>query len=207
MSNPLFPIRTVDSYIEKGLSFKENFSRYKKAKSSGYYLECLWILYAMIEDRTSAFLFYIGFTGKTKRSSVTGSKKIKIQIREILGMMKSNDKYKFDTLSGKLQRIAQLMEWSANNNQEKLSSYQKSVMQAIQSVMRDDDFSQSLNYLTNEWRDKRNQLTHSLFIKDPATVVLELAPLVEKGYAAARVLDKAVTVVKKSKIREVYKIQ
>lgn len=206
MSTPQFPIKTVDTNREKGLSFKHNLSRFKKAKSSGYYLECLWILYAMIEDRTSAFLFYIGFTGKTKRSSITGSKRIKIQIREILEMEKPMEKYKFDTLSGKLQRIGQLMEWSTNKNGGNLLDYQKSVRQAIQSVM-SDDFSQALNYLTNEWRDKRNQLTHSLFIKDPATVVSELEPLVEKGYVAARVLDKAVNGIKKARIRDIYAIR
>lgn len=70
-----YPIKTVADNIEKGLSYKENFKRNNKAKASVFHLECLWILYAILEDRTSAFLYYLGFTSDEKRSSATGRKK------------------------------------------------------------------------------------------------------------------------------------
>ena len=68
-------------------------------------------------------------------------------------------------------------------------------------------FQAYLEYLNNEWRDKRNQLTHSLFNKDPNTVIIELKNMVEKGYTAVRILDNAVTQLKKEKIRDRFKIQ
>lgn len=206
MASSKFPIQKVTDNKEKGVSYKENFKRYNKAKASEFYLECLWILYAMIEDRTSSFLYYIGFTSEKNRSSVTGTKKIKKEIREILGMEQPNAKYKFDTISGKLTRIKELLVWSKMEH-ETLSDYQQALVKAIQPVADSLEFENALNYLESEWRDKRNQLTHSLFNKNPGAVVVELLPLVENGYVAARQLDAAIREIKKSGIRLKFKIQ
>lgn len=206
MVAPKYPIKTVADNIEKGLSYKENFKRYNKAKASEFYLECLWILYAMLEDRTSAFLYYLGFTSDKKRSSATGSKKIKQQVRQILQMTENNAKYKFDTISGKLSRIIDVITWSKTVDGEN-SDYQIAVKKAVKFISDNEDFISALTYLNDEWRDKRNQLTHSLFNKDPDTVIAELKSLIEKGYTAVRVFDNAVAQLKKEKIRNRFKIQ
>lgn len=126
MRPPKHPIKTVVNNQEKRLSYKENFKRYNKAKESEFYLECLWILYAMLEDRTSSFLYYLGFTCEKKRASVTGNKRIKLQVRSILHMEQNNAKYKFDTISGKLSRITDVIAWSKTTNEE-TSDYQNAV--------------------------------------------------------------------------------
>lgn len=206
MASSKFSIQKVVDNKEKGVSYKENFKRYNKAKSSEFYLECLWILYAMIEDRTSSFLYYIGFTSEKNRSSVTGTKKIKKEIREILGMEQPNAKYKFDTISGKFTRIKELLVWSKMEH-ERLSDYKQALAKALQPVADSLEFENALNYLESEWRDKRNQLTHSLFNKNPDAVLAELLPLVENGYTAARQLDAGIREIKKSGIRLKFKIQ
>lgn len=200
------PIKTVADNKEKGLSYKENFKRYKKAKESEFYLECLWILYAMLEDRTSSFLYYLGFTGEKKRSSATGNKRIKPQIRRILHMVEPNEKYRFDSISGKLSRIIEVIEWSKIPDEE-TTDYQSAIRKAVKNLADNEDLRKALDYLNDEWRDKRNQLTHSLFNKDPDTVVAELRPLVEKGYVAVRVLDSSISQLKKEKIRIRFRIQ
>ena len=206
MATAKYPIQKVADNQEKGLSYKENFKRYNKAKASEFYLECIWILYAMIEDRTSSFLYYIGFTSEKKRSSVTGTKKIKKEIRDVLVMEQPNAKYKFDTLSGKLTRIKELLIWCKKDHED-LSDYQKALVKALQPVADNLEFNKALNYLETEWRDKRNQLTHSLFNKDPGAVVAERLPMVENGYVAARQLDATIREIKKSAIRSKFKIQ
>lgn len=206
MATAKYPIQKVADNQEKGLSYKENFKRYNKAKASEFYLECIWILYAMIEDRTSSFLYYIGFTSEKNRSSVTGTKKIKKEIRDVLVMEQPNAKYKFDTLSGKLTRIKELLIWCKKDHED-LSDYQKVLVKALQPVADNSEFNEALNYLETEWRDKRNQLTHSLFNKDPGAVVAELLPMVENGYVAARQLDATIREIKKSGIRSKFKIQ
>lgn len=199
-------IQKVADNKEKGISYTENFKRYNKAKASEFYLECLWILYAMIEDRTSSFLYYIGFTSEEKRSSATGTKKIKREIRDILGMDQPNAKYKFDTISGKLTRIKELLVWCKMDHKS-LSSYQQTLVKVLQPVADSAEFRNALNYLETEWRGKRNQLTHSLFNKNPDAVLAELLPLVENGYVAARRLDAQVREIKKSNIRTKFNIR
>lgn len=145
MTEPEFPIQRVSDSKEKGASYKENFKRYNKAKASGFYLECLWILYAMIEDRTSAFLYYIGFTSEKKRSSVTGSKKIKKDIRDILKIEKEgqNIKYKFDSISGKFSRIKEILSWRKKEH-EASTEYQKALIKALQPIAKLPDFENAL---------------------------------------------------------------
>ncbi len=206
MADARFPIQRVTDNKEKGVSYKENFKRYNKAKASEFYLECLWILYAMIEDRTSSFLYYIGFTSEKNRSSVTGTKKIKKEIREILEIKQQNAKYRFNTLSGKLTRIKELLMWCSKEH-ETLTDYQKALIKTLKPVADSSDFKNALNYLESEWRDKRNQLTHSLFNKNPNAVFAELLPLVENGYTAARKLDATIREIKKASIRLKFKIQ
>ena len=206
MAESKFPIQRVTDNKEKGNSYKENFKRYNKAKASEFYLECLWILYAMIEDRTSSFLYYIGFTSEKNRSSITGTKKIKKEIREILKMEQPNAKYKFDTISGKLTRIKELLAWCKKEH-ELPTDYQKALARTLQPIANSYDFENALNYLESEWRDKRNQLTHSLFNKKSDAVLAELLPLVENGYTAARQLDATIREIKKAGIRAKFKIQ
>ncbi|MCH5188294.1 MAG: hypothetical protein J1F63_07795 [Oscillospiraceae bacterium] len=206
MEEAIYNITAVANNKEKGLSYRANFKRYNKAKASEFYLECLWILYAVLEDRTSAFLYYLGFTGEENRGSVTGSKKIKSQIRQICNIDENNARYKFDTMSGKLERIGQVIAWSSEATEE-VTDYQRSIKNAVEKLVADKEFMYYFEYLNNEWRNKRNQLTHALFNKNPNIVVSELLPLVDDGYKAARVLDGAVTKLKKEKIRNRYKIK
>lgn len=206
MATSNYLIQKVADNKEKGISYAENFKRYNKAKASEFYLECLWILYAMIEDRTSAFLYYIGFTSEKKRSSATGNPIIKNEIREIFGMEKPNAQYKFNTISGKLIRIKELMRWCKLEH-ETVSDYQKALIKVLLPIANSSEFEDALDYLESEWRDKRNQLTHSLFNKNPNAVLAELLPLVDHGYSAARQLDLKIQEIKKANMRAKFKIQ
>lgn len=205
MKESKYSIKRVMDNKEKGLSFRENFNRYNKAKASEFYLECLWILYAMLEDRTSAFLYYLGFTDTKKRESVVEDAEIKTQVRQIFNMTKPKARYNFDSMKGKLSRIKEVLNWSSSA--DPITEYQQALKKATNNFLTNQEFMNSLEYLNDEWRDKRNQLTHSLFTKSPETVVSELKPLVEKGYMAARVFDKAVSELKKEKIRERFKLK
>ena len=110
------------------------------------------------------------------------------------------------TISGKLSRIADVITWSKTVDGE-ISDYQVAVKKAVNIISNNENFISALTYLSDEWRDKRNQLTHSLFNKDPDTVITELKSLIEKGYIAVRVFDNAVARLKKEKIRTCFKIQ
>lgn len=206
MANSEFLIQQVTDNKEKGESYRENFKRYNKAKASSFYFECLWILYAMIEDRTSAFLYYIGFTSESKRSSVTGTKRIKKEIREILKIEQPNAKYQFNTLHGKFTRIKEIIAWCKEENKTS-SDYKKTLVKVLHPIANSTDFENVLNYLESEWREKRNQLTHALFNKNSDAALNELQLLVENGYVAIRQVDAIVRTIKKVRIRKKFRIQ
>ena len=201
-----FPIQKVKNNTEKAVTYQVYMQRFNQAKAFGFYLECLWILYAMMEDRASAFLYHIGFTSAKKRTSVTGVKKIKADIREILEMEPNKNDYRLNNLSGKIDRIKKLLAWCKEEH-ETLSEYQKALVKAILPVADSDALHATLNYLETEWREKRNQLTHALFIKNPEAVLDALRPLIEQGYNAVRQMDIAVKQAKKKKIRLKFNIQ
>lgn len=205
MAKKDYEIKKVESNVEKGKTFTVNFDRFNKAKKAECYFECLWIVYSLIEDRTSAFLYYLGFTNKINRNKVTGSKLIKQEIRIITKMKDDDTRYDFDKLSGKVKRIEEVIKWCKDDDVK--TEYQSILKKSVNKVLEDDEFELKLKYLQNEWREKRNQLTHALMVKDTMSVYSELIPLVEEGIKIVRTIDKAVNKLKKYKIREKYNIQ
>ena len=109
-------------------------------------------------------------------------------------------------MSGKLTRIQELIAWSCSGG-EFATLYKQAVAGLVRRLTEKTEFIPSLNYLEGEWRDKRNQLMHALFNKNPEAMYSELLLLVEQGYQAARQLDNAVRFVKRANIREKFKIQ
>ncbi len=202
-----FTIEKVKNDQDKYLSYKAYFDRYNKAFASEFYLECLWILYAMIEDRTCSFLYHIGFTRENERSKVTPSRRIKKDIRAIYNLESQKPtNYKFNNLGGKLVRIKELLTWCKGEH-ETLSDYQKVLVRVMLPFAESRELLEALNYLAPEWINKRNQLIHALFTKNSAAATEELRPLVEDGYHAIRRVDEAVKKIKRHSIRLKFKIK
>lgn len=200
-----YSIKRVTDNYEKSNSYQVNFDQFNKAKKYKFYFECLWILYAMIEDRTSSFFYHIGFLSANKRSIIK-KENIKADIREIFDMEPNKNDYMLSKLKGKITRMQKLILWCKEKH-ETLSDYQTALIEALQTVADSREFNETLDYLASEWRDKRNQLTHALFNKNPDAVSAELCPLVEQGYNAARQLDTAVKQIKPKNIRSKFKLQ
>lgn len=200
-------IHAVVDNMDKQDVYAKNMDKFKQARNLNFYFESLWILYAMIEDRTSAFLYYIGFTHSTKRSSVTGTKNIKEEIRSLFQMTGKNYNYRLNTLSGKFDRMQQLIQW-AQGQEEPSSDFQKMLKEKLLALSGNTNFITAVEYLNVEWREKRNQLTHALFNKNADAVSEELKELVDKGYSATRSIDSAVKKLRASpNIRKKFNIQ
>lgn len=200
-------ILNVETNREKYLSFSSNFDRFNAAKRAGFYFECLWILYATLEDRTSALLYYLGFTSEQSRNRATGSKNTKKRIRVIL-QLDNKQQFGFNTMSKKLKHIERLLEWAGNNSEDSLQNdYDKCIHKAMNKLWSKNKLLPQIVYLNEEWRPKRNQLMHELISKNPTVVSVELEPLIELGYLAMREVDKAVTSTKKLNIRQNFRIK
>ena len=194
--------KAVGGNASKYDSYKALMARYKKASQQEFFFEMLWILYAMFEDRTSAFLYYIGFVTED-RKKVVGVKDIQKSIRAVL---KLGEKANFDfgTLYGKTETIKKATKWM--KNAQASDDYQKELKILLnRKAISSPDFIQCLEGI-DFWRNKRNGLTHALFSIHSYETAKELKPLTEQGYQLARILDNAVSALrardKKNSIRE-----
>lgn len=199
-------IKEVNNNYEKRDAYNENVKRYNKALKNEFYFEAIWILYAILEDRTSSFFYHLGFTQTDNRNNIIRKKEIKKQIREIFKMKEREKNYQLVKLSGKILRIQNLLEWS--KNEEKANTlYKKEIRKVLLNVFSDEEFLKNLNYLNDNWREKRNELTHALLIKNIDSVKGELKPLAEKGKDIFKIIDKKVKKIKNAKIREKFNLK
>jgi len=185
--------KTVSGNADKYDSYKILMARYKKANQQEFFFEMLWILYAMFEDRTSAFLYYIGFVTEDRRK-VVGAKNIQKSIREVL---KLGEKASFDfgTLYGKTETIKKVTTWAQKASVS--DEYQKELRMLLnRKPINSPDFLKCLQGI-DSWRNKRNELTHALFSVTSYETAKELKPLTEQGYQLARILDNAVSALRK----------
>ena len=186
-------IKATRGNIVKHDSYQALMARFKQAKQQGFYFETLWILYAMFEDRTSAFLYYSGFVGENRRK-VTGDKDIQKSIRKVL---KLSDKanFDFDTLYGKTTTIKKMVKWLMDNQPS--DEYQEDLIKLLhRKAITSPEFLECLDGI-DYWRDKRNGLTHALFSVKSYEMAKELKPLTEQGYKLVRTLDNAVSALRK----------
>jgi len=189
--------KTVQGNAVKHDSYKALMTRYKKANQQDFFFEMLWILYAMFEDRTSAFLYYIGFVTEDRRKAV-GDKNIQKSIR---GVLKLGEKASFDfgTLYGKTLTIKKSVTWM--QTAEASDEYQKELKILLnRKAIKSPEFLKCLDGI-DFWRDKRNGLTHALFSVSSYETANELRPLTEQGYQLARELDNAVSALRKRNLQ------
>jgi len=195
--------QVADNY-EKRDAYQYNMRRFNKARREEYHLESLWILYAMAEDRTTSFLYHIGFVAEKSRSRAAN--RVKTDVRAILGLKADKNghyKYSFGSLSGKLNAIAKVLAWSPT---EDANAYQRDLHMLLHRVSIGE--TQAAVSALDEWRDIRNQIVHELFSKKTDNVENQLIELVSAGYGAVRTLDNAIKAIKRgASIRKRYKIQ
>ena len=186
-------VKTVSGNADKYDSYKILMARYKKANQQDFFFEMLWILYAMFEDRTSAFLYYIGFVTED-RKKVVGAKNIQKSIREVLKLSEKAN-FDFGTLYGKTETIKKVTTWAQKTSVS--DEYQKELRILLnRKAISSPDFLKCLEGI-DYWRNKRNGLTHALFSITSYETAKELKPLTEQGYQLARTLDNAVSALRK----------
>jgi len=206
-AEPKPPVKIIQGNADKYDSYKILMARYKKANQQDFFFEMLWILYAMFEDRTSAFLYYIGFVTEDRRKAI-GAKDIQKSIR---GVLKLGEKATFDfgTLYGKTLTIKKVTTWMKNTPAS--DEYQKDLKVLLnRKAISSPNFLQCLDDI-DFWRDKRNGLTHALFSVHSYETAKELKPLAEQGYQLVRTLDNAVSALRmrdrQNSIREKFNLK
>lgn len=197
-------ITSVTTNTEKYLSYKEHLTRLNKAKAGGFYLEAIFILYAMMEDRLSAFHYYAGVTNKT-REKVTSTK----NVRPHLNRAFSTQGASLRMISKKIGLIKTMIIWSDGYTPvDKSRDYLDVLCRQVQRTAHRDKIIGTLESIET-WCKKRNQLVHALLTKNIENLEEILIGLVESGLQYCRDLDAFVSSFKKGRnvIRKQFNIQ
>ena len=96
-------IAPITSNMEKKTAYQIQMERFKRAKAGGFQLEAIFILYALIEDRLSAFLFHAGITNAT-REKITEDNSVASLLKDTITVF-SGKQSSFRTASTKIKLI------------------------------------------------------------------------------------------------------
>lgn len=194
---------------EKSNAYKIQMDRFKQARAQGFYLEGVFILYAMLEDRLSSFLFHAGVINGT-RDRITSNKHIKPCLDEMLtGLEKKNRNIVI--ISNKILIIQTILKWSMRpddfSTNEKSKEYLCILYRQINKSTGKDEILLTLDKIRG-WCQARNELVHALLTKNPAHQEESLKLLLEEGYTLTRKLDNFVRSFKvRNTIRKQFNIQ
>jgi len=201
---PRLPV--VTSNYEKSFTYKDQMERYKLASSQGFYYECIFILYAMLEDRLSSFLFHAGVVNKT-RLKITSNKEVKPSLIEIINPGKSIT-ITVKKIQSKIQIMQKILVWSKSYQADETSQkYQDLLAIRLNNSSGRDEIIHILSSIGN-WCEARNELVHALMNKNTEELENAIKSVVEEGYTHTRKLDNFVQSFKvRNVIRKQFNIQ
>lgn len=197
---------SVSTNSEKYFNYKEQMNRLNRARAEGFYLEAIFIIYAMLEDRLSAFLFHAGVSNKT-RNKLTGTKTVRSQLDQIFY---ADDKSNIciNKISVKRNLMRDLLLWSdvytVNDNSKE---YLDVLCNQLNRAARKAEVINTLEDIVT-WCNTRNELVHALLNKKLDDQEEAIKQLVETGLVLSRKLENFVRSFKvRNRIRKEFNIQ
>lgn len=150
----------VNSNQKKYVAYRTHLLRYKRAMKEAFYFEAIMIDYAMIEDRTTAFLYYMGLIAD-RRSKKIRKRSYDWIMRVVEKYKKENEKQTIGirSLEGKLKIIRCVLQWASQEENETSGDHYLQVLKAqIESI----DIGLLLETLEGieEWKGYRNKVVH-----------------------------------------------
>lgn len=199
----------ISNNLEKSSAYKAQMDKFKQARAQGFYFEGIFILYAMLEDRLSSFLFHAGVINSS-RDKITTNKIVKPCLDEILSGL-NNKNQKIAIISNKILITQAILKWSKGPmtfpNDEISKDYRSMLYRQIHKSAGMDEMLLTLNKI-QEWCRTRNELVHALLNKNPNHQEESLHLLIEEGYALTRKFDNFVHSFKvRNTIRKQFNIQ
>ena len=180
--------------------------RFKRAKAGGFHLEAIFILYALIEDRLSAFLYYAGITNST-REKITRNGKVRPHLDSALTILSARQP-NVRNVSAKIKLIKELLAWSKDyNSNEPALNYMDLLSKQINRTAGKDQMIETLTRIEG-WCASRNELVHALLNKKVENQEEMLQALVTDGEACNRSLQNFVKSFKvRNALRKTFNIQ
>ena len=199
-------IAPITSNMEKKTAYEIQMVRFKRAKAGGFHLEAIFILYALIEDRLSAFLFHAGITNAT-REKITRNGKVRPQLDSALAVLNTRQA-SIRNVSAKIKLVKELMEWSTDYLvNEPTLNYLDALYKQINRTAGRDQMIETLTRIEG-WCTYRNELVHALLNKKVEDQEKILQDLVYEGEACNRSLQNFVKSFKnRNTLRKSFNIQ
>lgn len=196
----------VTNNIEKYKTYKSQMERFNLAREQGFYFESIFILYAILEDRLSSFLYHAGVVN-SKRDRLTKNKKVKPYLEEALASL-GDKKYRISSIGNKILIIQHLISYSQTYTPNKSPiSYQDHLCAQIHKSKNWENMNMLLEAM-HDWCKSRNELVHALLSKNVENQGEKLIFLIDDGYDYCRQLDNFVRSLKRSNtIRKHFNIQ
>lgn len=199
-------IAPITLNMEKKTAYQIQMERFKRAKAGGFHLEAIFILYALIEDRLSAFLFHAGITNAT-REKITRNGKVRPQLDSALAVLNTRQA-SIRNVSAKIKLVKELMEWSRDYLvNEPTLNYLDALYKQINRTAGRDQMIETLTRIEG-WCTYRNELVHALLNKKVEDQEKILQDLVYEGEACNRSLQNFVKSFKnRNTLRKSFNIQ
>ena len=197
---------SVSNNTEKYFNYKDQMDRLKKARAEGFYLESIFIIYAMLEDRLSAFLYYTGVSNNT-RDRLTSTKAVRPQLDQVL-CVGNKPNFSLNKVSTKSKLIKELLLWSdAYEAKDNSKEYLDILCNQVNRAGRKAEVVAILAGI-EAWCKARNELVHALLNKKLDGQEETLKQLVEAGLQYSRKLENFVRSFKvRNHIREEFDIE
>ena len=199
-------IEPITTNMEKKTAYQIQMERFKRAKAGGFHLEAIFIIYALIEDRLSAFLFHAGVTNST-REKIARNGKVRPYLDRTLTVLNTRQP-NIRNVSAKIKLIKELMEWSTDYSvNEPTLTYLDALYKQINRTAGRDQMIETLTRIEG-WCASRNELVHALLNKKVENQEEILQALVAEGEACNRSLQNFVKSFKvRNTLRKTYNIQ
>lgn len=199
-------IAPITTNMDKKTAYQIQMKRFKHAKAGGFHLEAIFILYALIEDRLSAFLFHAGITNAT-RVKITRNGKVRPHLDSALTVLNTKQP-SIRNVSAKIKLIKELLAWSMNYTvNEPAHNYPDALRKQINRTAGKDQMIDTLTRIEG-WCASRNELVHALLNKKIENQEEMLQALVAEGEACNRQLQNFVKSFKvRNTLRKTFNIQ
>jgi len=199
-------IAPVTSNMEKKTAYEIQMERFKRAKAGGFHLEAIFILYALIEDRLTAFLFHTGITNDT-RDNIAENPSVKVQLKGTITNFNAKQSG-IRTASAKIKLIKELLAWSACYPvNESARNYPEALCKQLNRTKGKEAMINTLTRI-EDWCISRNELVHALMNKKVDNQDDLLQAMVEEGEACNRSLQNFVKSFKvRNALRKTFNIQ
>ena len=178
-------IKRVDNGKNKSKTYAELISKYNNAIENGFYGEAELIVYAYLEDRLRAFIYYSDLISSFNCNAINEN------AVELYG-----EPLDIKNITGKIKLIRKALNVHQLDTQD-MSPLEKDLNKCYSTVLKVGEMKKYLDKI-DKWCGYRNEIVHALFNKDLNDLRQHYKEHVEKGFDLARYIDNQVVALKRA---------